>query len=324
MAKLTLRFYGRFLCAVELADGAPTGVIKLVAPKFDRRFRSHTTFLSIPTMSIDTVRTDVQPSLLMSAPQNPEGARAETVMWELTGRELRFADAASAPPSATVGVSPHSPEFPLLDLNDLVDRVQLTGTPAPAVLDLGALRLGDKTQSLVTITRGRGMVHRVLRPEFTRGLTRRKIGDEGHLVTVKDATDAAGPDNDVHFGAAGQDGSIGEIGMGEVVEFEFDVIPLDPFTLEVFDYEGSRTGRISVRAVADDQTLTLSFSNLCASLPTNENYDLEFEQYYSALTPATNPGELALVPKPADDGGEPASCQAPAMVQFERSSGATI
>jgi hypothetical protein len=163
------------------------------------------------------------------------------------------------------------------------------------------------------------VVHRVLRPEITQGVTQRKLGDSGVLVTVADTRDAEGPDNDKPFGNLGPDGVITEIGMGEVIDFELDVPTLTPF---IFEVSGRLTGMISMRAILESQTLTASFSTLCASLPTNENYDLEFEQYYnSALAATSHPGNDALVPKPTDDGGEPASCQMPVSIRFDRTSG---
>jgi hypothetical protein len=322
VAKVILRFYGRFITAIEMSDGAPTGVIKLAAPRFDpNRFRPHKSMLSIATINVDARSTTIIPTMMTSAPQDPEGARAETAIWELTDCEVKLAGAGA--PSATLGVSPHSPDFPLLDLNNLVQRSKTNAqSPAPVVLNLEALSIGEQTQALVHVTQGRGVVHRVLRPEITTGVTQRKLGDSGVLVTVKDATDAEGPDNDVPFGNLGESGETTEIGMGEVIEFELDLPTLTPFTFEV---SGALTGTISMRAIVESQILTASFSTLCATLPTNENYDLEFEQYYhSALTAASNPRDRALVPKPTDDGGEPASCQMPVAIRFDRTTGTAV
>jgi hypothetical protein len=322
VAKVILRFYGRFMCAVEMLDGAPTGSIHLVAPRFDeKKFRRHATVLNVATMNVDVRATDIPPTMMISSPQAREGARAETVMWDLTDRHVRLAGVQS--PSATLGVSPHSPDFPLLDLSELVQLAPIAAaSQKPVALNLDALSIGPSTQAIVHVNQGRGIVHRVLRPELTRDVGRRKLGDESLFVTVKDATDAEGPEKDMHFGPRDASGAIVEVGMGEVIEFETDVETLTPFTFEVLDRAGALVGTISMRAITDEQVLTASFSSLCASLPTNENYDLEFEQYYNALK--ESPGDQALVPKPTDDGGEPASCQAPVRFRFDRSSGTAV
>jgi hypothetical protein len=323
VAKVILRFYGRFMCAVEMSDGAPTGSIHLVAPRFDEtKFRRHTTMLSIATMNVDSRATDIPPTTMISAPQAVEAGRAETVLWDLGDRQVKLAGAES---SATLGVSPHSPDFPLLDLHELVQLGRSDPAPAnPVALNLDVLSIGYATQAVVHVNQGRGVVHRVLRPEITRDLNRRKLGDEGLFVTVKDANDKQSSLDDTHFGHRDETGALVESGIGEVIEFETEIETLTRFTFEISDKTGKRLGTIAMRAIVDEQVLTASFSSLCASLPRNEDYDLEFEQYYSALTKDSNPGELALLPKPTDDGGEPASCQAPVRFRFEKNSGVAV
>lgn len=109
--------------------------------------------------------------------------------------------------------------------------------------------------------------------------------------------------------------------MGEVIDFEIDLMTLEPFAFEV---TGKKTGRIAVRAMLDDMVVTASFSSLCATLPRNEHYDLEFEQYYDVLTPDTHPGDDALIPKATDDGGEPASCQRMTKIQIDATTLAAV
>jgi hypothetical protein len=302
-----------------MSGGAPTGTIKLLAPKFDRgKFRPHKTMLSIATIHVDSEETDIEPVLMVSAPQAQEGGRAETVLWDLDGCEVTLPGDGAG--SATLGVSPHSPDFPLLDLNNLVQRLD----GPTAVLKPSALSVGEETQAIVHMTNGRGVVHRMLRPEITETARARKLGDAGVLVSIADARDGNEPDDDRVFSNVGGDGSPVEIGMGEVIDFEVELTRLEPFTFTV-SAGGEIKGRISVRAMFDNQVVTASFSSLCACLPQrNEHYDLEFEQFYRVLTKDTDPGARALVPKPTDDGGEPASCQRSASIRFDKETGAAI
>ena len=318
MAKLIIRFYGRFISAVETSEGAPTGVIELLASRFDdREFRPHKTILSVATIHVDSEECDIEPMLMVSAPQDQEGARAETVLWDLDGCEVTLPGAGT--PSATLGVSSHSQDFPLLDLNNLVQRLQQNRSSV--VLRKSALSVGSETQAVVHITQGIGTVHRMLRPEITSAIRGRSLGDTGKFVTAADAKDGKEPKQDRIFGDIGANGDVVDVGMGEVIDFEIDLPVLEPFT---FVIGGKKQGRITVRALFDNQVVTASFSSLCASLPTNEHYDLEFEQFYRALTPETDPGSDALVPRPLDDGGEPASCQRSVGIRFDKQTGVAV
>ena len=289
MAKVTLRFFGRFV----YAKSKSTKGIRVLAPRFESEpFGPHQVHMSARRNAL-VFRDAVTDALLTSAHPAFKAVTdaslddSEIFVWDLSGMTVGYAVPAAG--DVTLGGEE------ILDLKQIED---LAGRPG-AELDAAAFSTGDKGKSsaIINVTAGTGTAKRM-----TAG-----TGDYT-FVTESDAQDSD-PDNDKLKERPA--GTVVKKKLADAVEFD---VTLDAgqgqLTLTLTDSKGASAGTVTVPAGT-----MVTFSNLCTPLPRHHTYDLEFTRYYDLLKSARDPKQLIPREPPTPHLGEGADCYLQAQIE---------
>lgn len=274
MATVVLRFYGRFAFAEgRNPDDTPNGRITALAPNYESGgFDPHQVLMWIRRDTLVTsgpAGTDLAPSQRLVG----EGpiTEAEYFVWDLAGRTVRVQNRPIAELPASHGIADLAVLENLRSRLVNFDKAVLNGTtagPTRAAIQLAGTGTTGAAfpASCVFVTRTDAIAMNPTAPEFG--------------------------------GKPAQ--------FADVVEFEIGLNSIGPaahLTLELTNPDGSAfSNHIVVKATT---SVTIGFSNRCASLPKSVPFDLEFGQYYELLK---NPQNDRLIPKEILGGGSVGDC----------------
>jgi hypothetical protein len=307
---LKLRFYGRFFYAVACnVNGATTGTISVIAPRFDtdvtypsgvEKFPRHLTRMSIrrDRVVLAPSGTDLPPDEKVLS-DNPSVVQADTFVWHIDDRNISFQS--DSGPKATLGF-----EDPLRKILDLPHLVEMTREPSepPAALALDALSAGagGRSQAVVTVKRGAGVARKVAL-------------DRVHLLTRADAMDGGPAADDRLLGERDpRTGQAQSVPTADLVEFTIPLQTQEVFTILIAKPGVATPNKVSVVPIESSTEVVVNFTHMCPDLPRDEDYDLEFGRYYNLLS--RHPHDKAVVLRPVDEGGEIEECDKKASMKY--------
>jgi hypothetical protein len=262
----TLRFYGRFVVA-EPVEKARTGTVSFLAPNMttspipERRFVEHQVLLTAPRAAIDRKRTTIEPST--RAMSDVRASFAELFVWRFLAADITIE-----------GQSPFTlqREATLVELSEPVGSIHY-----PPQIDRSGLSasLDGLTMAAVHLNTGRARAFASSKNKY-------------NFVTESDARDGD-PLNDRFLGTDG--------GLADAIEVAIAADAEGLVRLGVRTAEGKQ-GEICVDT--KNFAPTLSLSNLCAGLPQDVLYDLEFARYYDYIQNSPTDAPIpAVVPRAA-------------------------
>jgi hypothetical protein len=295
MPTVLLRFYGRFAFAEgRNADNTPNGTIAALAPNYNTGgFEPHEVIMWIRRDAVVTKNnagvpvTNLRPlhRLVSEGPIQ----QAECFVWDLRGRTVQVRDRQIAELPKDHGIA---------DLADLENRK-------------GRTAVFDKT-FLNGSTNGPASAAIRLAGTGSTGVAFRGRCD---FVSLPDAH--ANTPNPPTYGTTPTQ-------FADFVEFEIGLTQMDPdqppqseppqLTLEITDPDATSFNNLVV--VKATTTVTIGFSNRCATLPTSPPFDFEFGPYYELLK---NPPNDRLIPREIRGGGEAGDCDRLAYIPHKSS-----
>jgi hypothetical protein len=303
VALVTLRFYGRFLFAIEHTQQRKTGIVKAIAPVFD-----HATFgAHQPLMAIRRDRLAFAAGAVTLRPSSKavtdaaKIAEAELFLWDLSGLNVSFdVNRQDATLDETCGE--------LISL-EFLERLRFKD----AVLSNQAI-VGDGhglANAVITLSSGVGTATPVPTQQEP-GAAPTAL--EFNFVRSKDAQAGYG-NNPIKA----DPGVVVRKTLTDLVEFVVDIGTAESLRLIFTSATGHQVGVVTVKRDA-----LVAFSHLCASLPPKERlFDLEFAQYYNLLMPTDRARAVSddqAVPKPilgSSRSSEGADCDVQAQLDYE-------
>ncbi|HET9385855.1 MAG TPA: hypothetical protein VFO67_11960 [Gemmatimonadales bacterium] len=289
MAKVTLRFFGRFV----YARSRGTSKIRVLAPRFDPGpFGPHQVFMSARRDQL-VFRDLVDGALLTSARPafktvtDAAIEQSEIFVWDLSKLTVTY----GVTGAVTIGG---------VETLDLREVEELAGRPAPT-LDASAFQTSPsgKAAAIIEVSAGSGNGKRML-----------SLAADYTFVTETDAKDGD-PNND----QLKKDplGSVVKKKLADVVEFDVSLPGSQSrLTLTLTDSNGNVVGTVTV-----NERTTIGFSNLCTPLPRQHTYDLEFSRYYDLLKDPREAGQLIPREAPTPSLGEGSDCYLQAQIEGE-------
>jgi hypothetical protein len=290
--EITLRFYGRFVFAEPHVDGKPLGRLSVLAPNMqygDSRRCRHEVLMSIPRPLLVPQRTKIPPNhkMLTAGPAD----KADYFIWDLSGSEVAIAGDKS---------------FTFTDrklLSDLGELEWLQGRTA--VFNSDSLHATEKgaVSSVIQLEAGSGTASFVFNKEFD-------------FVPM-------GPRKPFAFEEFRP--------LADLVEVTLEV-PKDANVLSISVTTSTGVGN-KLSTITRPVTVhwnekladlaTISFTNLCGTIPRFERWDEEFSQYYEVLQNAPEHNRR-LIPEEAPVGGEGGDCNKGAYVGYDVTSNAVL
>jgi hypothetical protein len=292
MADVTLRFYGRLVIAQRCINGKPQDPVTFLAARFKPPIRPHHVLMSAPRDVVSThpKETTIKPALRLLAAGDPRVT--EHFVWDLSGCDV------TADAHGPLTIVPENANISIADLQQLES---LQGRDA--VLDQSNLRASShgKVSAAIKLSAGNGTLRQVF-PEFSDfvPLDKKKppLVSQAQLADVVDMKIAL---------AAGRN------------------------NLKIHLKNGRASSQVTINAIdangvpSSNGSATVTFTNLCSTVPHFEKFDLEFGQYYELLKRpaqagggkgkgATRPDRL--IPQSIPKAGEGGDCNAMAFICY--------